>query len=429
MALRAGRLLWEAFCIPCLQGWAKNVTFGRPLWRGRRKGFEDMRKSIFTRAVSLVLAMAVLLAIPAFAGAAATSGTTGQARWSYNSATRTLTFSGTGSTGNYNYFTGYGDTLHPYKDYLYEWKRDHATKVVVEAGITRLGNDFICGAKAVEEVVLPKTVTTIGSRAFALCEGLRTINIPVSVKTVETGAFAQCGYASGNTTDDGKGLVVNYEGTRAQWAQINFSSNNLTHALKNATINYLGEMPYPGTPFTDIASHWGKDVIKWVYEQKLFNGVSGTEFGPNQKMNRGMLVTVLHRMAGQPQLEGPWGYPFSDVDASLYYGTPVYWAQANEIVTGIGGGKFNPTGNVTREQLAKILYGYAVKFGKDTSSDPAALGKFSDASSISDWARAPMEWAATHGLLKGSNGKVNPKNYASRAEVAQIFYNCRDLLA
>lgn len=396
------------------------------------KGFEEMRKRFFTRAVSLVLAAAVLLAMPVFAGAAAASGTTGQARWSYDSSTRTLTFSGSGATGDYNAMTGSGDQLQPYRAYLRNWERDHATKVVVEAGITRLGNDFIFEAKDVQEVVLPKTLTAIGSRAFANCWGLRTINIPVSVKTFEAGSFGQCGYADGDTKIAGKGLTINYEGTRAQWAQINNKADNMhpdANALLHATINYLGEQPYPGTPFTDIANHWGKDVIKWVYERKLFNGVSGTEFGPNQKMNRGMLVTVLHRMAGEPEPEGPWGYPFSDVDANQYYGTPVYWAQMNEIVTGVGGGKFNPKGNVTREQLAKILYGYALKFGKDTSSDPGALDAFPDAGDVSSWAVAPMEWAVSHGVINGSNGKLNPKRDATRAEVAQFFYNCQDLLA
>lgn len=394
-----------------------------------------MRKRFFTRAVSLVLAAAVLFAIPVFAGAAAASGTTGQARWSYDSSTKTLTFSGSGATGDYNAMTGSGDQLQPYRAYLRNWERDHATKVVVEAGITRLGKDFIFEAKDVQEVVLPKTLTAIGSRAFANCWGLRTINIPVSVNTIAYAAFADCGWEN-DRDPNCSALTINYEGTRAQWEQIKVIRNANTpimdtiwDAVDAAKINYLGEQPYPGTPFTDIASHWGKDVIKWVYEQKLFNGVSGTEFGPNQKMNRGMLVTVLHRMAGEPEPEGPWGYPFSDVDANQYYGTPVYWAQMNEIVTGVGGGKFNPKGNVTREQLAKILYGYALKFGKDISSDPGALDAFPDAGDVSSWAVAPMEWAVSHGVINGSNGKLNPKRDATRAEVAQFFYNCQDLLA
>ena len=388
-----------------------------------------MKKTFFTRAVSLALAVALLLALPVFADAAVYSVSAGGGtRWSYDSSTRILTVSGTGSTGDYDYFTGSGA---PYSDHLYTWRQNYATKAVVESGVTRIGDCFLA-ASGVTEVVLPNTLTTIGPRAFVFCNDLRTVSIPVSVKAIEVSAFAQCGYASGDTKTAGKALTINYEGTRAQWAQINIGANNLGSencALENATIHYLGETPYPGTPFTDIKEHWGREAIKWVYEQGLFNGVSAGQFGPGGRMDRGMLVTVLYRLAGKPEMEGPWGYPFSDVDASQYYGMPVYWAQANGIVTGIGGGKFNPKGNVTREQLAKILYGYAVEFGKDTASDPAALGKFTDTSLISDWAVAPMEWAATHGVLNGSNGKLDPKGMATRAQVAQIFYNCRDLLA
>lgn len=380
------------------------------------------------RVLALLLAAVMLFALPVSAWAAATSGTTGQARWSYDRSTRTLTFSGTGSTGDYNYFTGSGDSYYPYADYLYTWKSGYAQKAVVEEGITRVGDCFLASS-GVTEVVFPKSLTAIGPRAFIFCNSLKTINIPVSVKTIEMNAFSQCGYASGNKNVASSGLTINYEGTRAQWAQISVktSTSSTDNALANATIHFLGDTPYPGTPFTDINNHWGAEAIKWAYEGKLFSGVSESQFGPTGAMDRGMLVTVLHRLAGEPAASGTGS--FYDVPGDRYYAKAVSWASENGIVQGIAAGAFGPGNPITREQLAQILYGYAVKFGKDTSGDSTALSRFSDRDSVSGWAVEAVQWAASHEVLKGSGGRLNPKGSATRAEVAQVFYNCRDLLA
>lgn len=387
-----------------------------------------MKKKACTRVLSLLLAVLLLFSLPMFAGAAATGGTTGQAHWSYDKSTRTLTFSGTGSTGDYNYFTGWGDTYYPYADYLYTWRQGYAKKAVVEAGITRIGDCFLADS-GVTEVVLPSTLTTIGPRAFIFCGKLNTINIPVGVKKVGMSAFAQCGYASGDKKIAGKGLTVYYEGTRAQWAQIHFEAGNLhpdDDALANAKIVFLGDTPYPGTPFVDIKDHWGREPIKWAYEQGLFSGLSETEFGPGGTMSRGMLVTVLHRLAGEPAPE--MGNPFQDI-GTTWYTNAVRWAAENGIVNGVNSSYFDPDGLITREQAAKILYGYAQKYGKDVSIDPGALSGFPDQGNVSSWAQDAMAWAVSHNVLKGSGGSLNPGGTATRAEVAQIFYNCKDLLA
>lgn len=85
-------------------------------------------------------------------------------------------------------------------------------------------------------------------------------------------------------------------------------------------------------------------------------------------------------------------------------------------------------GKVTREQIAKILYDYAQRTGNDTSADATNLNGFSDAVNISDWARQAMVWAATHGIIKGNSGRLNLQGTATRTQVAQIFYNCRNFL-
>ncbi len=373
-----------------------------------------MKKKTLARFLSLALAAALLCSLPVFAQAAVSSGSAGgSTRWSYDSSAKTLTFSGTGPTGDYNYM---GSDKRGYISRIL-----NATNIVVKDGITRVGKSLFAGGIRVQSISLGNSVTSIGTYAFMNCNTLKTIRIPVSVKTINLAAITNCGY-SGST--DGGGLTINYEGTKSQWNQISIGANN--NALKNAKINFLGETPYPGTPFTDIKAHWGRDAIKWAYGEKLFNGVGETEFGPEGKMERGMIVTVLHRLAGEPAPQQ--GSAFRDI-GSTWYTNAVRWAAENGIVNGESAQYFNPGGKVTREQVAKILYGYAAKYGKDVSANPGALSGFSDQGKISSWAREAMEWAVSHGVINGSGGKLDPGGSATRAEVAQIFYNCRTLLA
>ncbi len=174
---------------------------------------------------------------------------------------------------------------------------------------------------------------------------------------------------------------------------------------------------YPGTPFTDISSHWGRENIKWAYENKLFSGVSATRFAPNQEMNRGMLVTVLWRMAGQPGSNGTSN--FSDVPANAYYAKAVAWAAQNSVVSGVGKGKYDPNGNITREQLVTMLYRYAKP---SYSLNESTLSSFTDGGRVSKFAKEAMCWAIENRILSGKgNGRLDPQGSATRAEVAAIL--------
>ena len=375
-----------------------------------------MKKKAPTRILSLALAAALLCSLPVFAQAAVSTGSAGgSTRWAYDSSARTLTFTGSGSTGDYRWSSSAAGKC-TYMSVLMK-----SRTVAVKEGITRLGDSFLAnGGNSISRVSLPQSLREIGPFAFMETRKLKSITIPAGVRKIDHGAFAQSGIAD-----------VYFEGTRAQWNAIDKAPNASfapgVDGLKNAAIHFLGGTPYPGTPFTDINSHWGREAIKWAYGEKLFSGVSGTEFGPEGRMDRGMLVTVLHRLAGEPAPQSACA--FTDVPKGRYYEKAVAWASENGIVSGEGGGRFGPDGKITREQAAKILYSYAVKYGKDVSIRPGALSGFSDQGKISSWAQEAMEWAVSHGVLNGSGGKLNPGGTASRAEVAQIFYNSRALLA
>ena len=171
--------------------------------------------------------------------------------------------------------------------------------------------------------------------------------------------------------------------------------------------------------FSDVPdNYWGKDAIAFVTARELFNGISDDQFAPAAPMTRAMLVTVLHRLEDTPAAKADAAFP--DVDAAAWYADAVAWASGNGIVTGTGSG-FEPDGQITREQLATILYRYADFLGLDTSA-AGPLSQFSDGDKVSAWAEEAMQWAVGSGLLTGKgNGTVDPTGNATRAEVAAIL--------
>lgn len=180
-------------------------------------------------------------------------------------------------------------------------------------------------------------------------------------------------------------------------------------------------------PFKDVsASDWYYSAVAYVVERGLFNGVTTTTFEPKSSMNRAMLVTVLHRVAGTPAAIGANG--FADVKDSDWFGPGVLWASQIGVVTGTSQTQFNPLGSVTREQIAVILYRYAAYLGYDVSAR-ASLAGFSDQSKVSSYALEGISWAVAEGLLQGSDGRLNPTSGASRAEVATMMQRYEAWLA
>lgn len=176
--------------------------------------------------------------------------------------------------------------------------------------------------------------------------------------------------------------------------------------------------------FTDVSSdNWFYDAVSYVVEKGLFNGVSETEFAPDTTMTRAMFVTVLGRLEGI-DISKYTSSSFSDVETGKWYSAYIQWASENDIVNGIGGGKFNPDGEVTREQMAAIKYRYAQFKNIDVAnSDSTAFESFADNASVSAYAKDAMIWATANGIINGTGSGLEPKNDATRAQVAQIIKN------
>ena len=178
-------------------------------------------------------------------------------------------------------------------------------------------------------------------------------------------------------------------------------------------------------PFTDVvAGTWYYGAAAYAYNNGLFAGMTPTTFAPNATMTRAMLVSVLWRLAGEPAPKAP--NTFVDVPDGAWYTDAVTWAAENGVVSGIGGSRFDPSGFVTREQTAEILYNYAHSKGYDVSAR-ADLTAFPDAGSVSGWAEEALSWANVAGLINGTvrDGQtiLDPQGSASRAQVAMILMN------
>ena len=162
------------------------------------------------------------------------------------------------------------------------------------------------------------------------------------------------------------------------------------------------EAPKPSkNGFNDVASSaWYADAVQYVTDKGLMNGTDDNQFSPNASTTRGMLMTVLARYAGEDTTGG-----------ATWYEKGMEWAKAKGVSDGT-----NPNADITREQPVTMMYRYA--------GSPKADGKldsFSDAASVSSYAVNAMQWAVASGIVNGSNGKLNPQNNATRAQVAAIL--------
>ena len=176
-----------------------------------------------------------------------------------------------------------------------------------------------------------------------------------------------------------------------------------------------------GLPFADVSgSDWFYNDVRYVYEKGIMDGTGADRFSPNAPLTRAMIVTILYRMAGSPSVSG--SSDFTDVAAGKWFAKAVAWAAANGIVNGYGDSLFGPNDPVTREQLAAILYRYAVYGGMTAVTLEENLGSFADTAQLSAYAIQAMNWAVGQGLINGSGNNLVPKAQATRAQVAAIIH-------
>ena len=181
----------------------------------------------------------------------------------------------------------------------------------------------------------------------------------------------------------------------------------------------------PSKGYSDVPpdGHWAHAGIDFMVEKGYMNGVGGDKFSPDGNVTRAQLVTILYRISGSP--ETAFKGTFTDVNDDQWYSLPIEWAAANGIVNGVGDGRFNPEGKITREQIAAILYRY--------SGSPKAegdLNSFLDESIVSGYAVNSLIWATQQKLINGiGSGNMTylaPRNNATRAQIAVILFRFKN---
>ena len=331
-------------------------------------------------------------------------------------------------------------------------------RIRIPAGITQLEAEVFYDCYSLRDVSLPESLTVIGPYAFADCCNLSEIDLPADLKLIEQHAFWLCtGLHSlclpeglETLTDDvftectglkwiyipdsvqsiGCDLFggvesitdVYYEGSEAQWNGISIDAQN---SKLNRTVIHCNSVPAVGD-FLDVHENdWFRDSVAYAYEKGLMNGTGDYVFSPNASLTRAQLVTILYRMEGSPEVSFRGTFP--DVAPGLWYSDAIEWAAANGIVNGYTDGTFGPNAEITREQIATILYRL------DGSPEATGTLPFPDAASVGGYAVDAMRWAVSEGLINGvSSGGVTslaPKNTATRAQIAAIIQRYQEAKA
>ncbi len=184
---------------------------------------------------------------------------------------------------------------------------------------------------------------------------------------------------------------------------------------------------FTGATFSDVAkSDWYYESVKYVYENHLMQGTENG-FDPDAKMTRAMLVTVLYRMIQPKNVD--FQHSFLDVPQDAWYADAVCWAAEREMITGISPTQFAPNQELSREQLALLLYRFAKMQGYDVSQQ-ADITMFYDVGKVSSWAMDAMEWAIKGTLIQGTtDATLSPKDTATRAQVATILMRFCEMVA
>ena len=285
-------------------------------------------------------------------------------------------------------------------------------------------------AQAAYVIQLPDSVKeTVKTPAFSVKAG--TYNKAQSVTLTSATAGATIYYTTDgkapttSSTKYSKAITVDKTMTIKAIA-VKAGMNNSAVATAAYTIKV--EVKDKEWIFTDVEQNggWKHQSVKYVYNKDIMGAVgASTEFQPDRPLSRSMFATVLYRMADSPKVA--YKAQFSDVPAGKWYSDAIIWAYQNKIVSGLGDGSFGIDQNITREQIAKMLYEYANVCKYDVSAKKD-LNSFTDVKEVSGWAVKYMQWATAVEMITGkpndeakTSFRMDPKGEATRAECAAML--------
>ena len=267
-----------------------------------------------------------------------------------------------------------------------------------------LGHDYVLVAST------PSTCTTAGQASYRCTRCGDTYEVALALaahdykETVVPPTCTEKGYTLHTCSRCGESYQDAY-------------TDALGHSYKDGKCTVCGvKAPPQYEDFKDLpANAWYKESVGYALANGLMNGTGDGIFQPDGALTRAMLVTILYRSEGEPSVDGLKN-PFQDVADGQWYTKAVVWAADKGIVNGTSETTFDPDANITREQIAAILHRYAGK--PETKGD---LASFPDAATVSDYAKTAMAWTVEKGIIGGSDGKLDPRSNATRAQVAAIL--------
>lgn len=276
-----------------------------------------------------------------------------------------------------------------------------------------------------------------GGSVGAYAEG--NLNISGSVNIIATGEVEENARAcsvGGEIKLSSEDIVLEPKAYQITKYLVDSYENDegLVEIWQNVILNSNGEpaltAKFEGwvNPFKDVKDEdWYYKDIEYASMNKLLNGVTEDSFEPNAYLTRAMLVTILYRAEGEPIISN--GFAFSDVDMSSYYSKAVFWAKQNNIISGTSETTFSPNENITREQIALIIYRYAKYKGYDVSiAESTNILSYKDYNKISEYAIPAIQYMVGSDLMKGkATSIINPKDNATRAEMTAILHRFIEL--
>lgn len=298
---------------------------------------------------------------------------------------------------------------------------ENITKATIPGGVSKIETYIFRGCTGLKTVTLEEGVTFISGGAFSGCDNLTTLKLPSTIETIcwsfelpslQTMSIAEDpeGKRSFVCWQDEEGYVYT---TQDIVDGVEF--NGQLHSVwKNIWIGY-NDVPEDA---------WYIEYVKYCYEIGLMNGMGDGNFNPDGSATRGQVVTVLYRMAGEPEAAG--GSSFTDVYEGDWYYDAIAWAASEGIAQGMGDGTFAPNENVTREQFLVFLYRFVDYLGLILNDWETRYTLDSiDADSVSAWALDAQVWSLVMGLQTGyeeADGySVRPQNWITRAEMATFL--------
>ena len=263
--------------------------------------------------------------------------------------------------------------------------------------------------------------------AINVADGIKGGTVTVNPTSAQAGAEVTVTV----TPDDGYELdtltVTGKNGKEVTLTKESDTTWTFKQIAEDVTVNATFKENGPWkNPFTDVTeADWYYNAVKYVYENGLMIGTEDDIFSPEEPTTRGMLVTILYRLEGCPEVTGTSG--FTDVPEDSYYADAITWAAPLDIIYGHGDGTFTPDEPLTREQMAAILYRYA-QYKKYDTTARVDMEQFTDVDTLSEYAYDAFSWAVAEGLLIGNgDGTISPAANAARGELAIILLRFSEL--